>query len=153
MAHNFHAGTVNTYKFNGAKDVNTGANYGAHPNVVVSAYLISNLTISQNDHRGAMLPREPYALQSHNYQRSRGQGSRPPNHHAYFAPPAGHYYDEQEHHYNDDQRSADGRPRGASRYQDRPRYWPPPEGSPVDSRDEETSSWAMEDTCSGGRYL
>ena len=106
MAHNFHAGTVNNY--NGAKDVNTRANYGAHPNVVVPAYLISSLTINQNDHRGVMPSREPYAMYSHNYLRRRGQGSRPPNHHAYFAPPAGHYYDKQEHHYNDDQHSADG---------------------------------------------
>jgi len=40
--HNFRAGTVNNY--NGAKNVNTGANYGAHPSVVVRAYLIPNLT-------------------------------------------------------------------------------------------------------------
>ena len=150
MAHNFYVGAVNNY--NGAKDVNTGANYGAHPNVVVPAYLISNLTINQNDHRGAMLSREPFALQSRNYQRSGGQGSRPPNHHAYSAPPASHYYDEQEHYYSDYQRSAYGPPRGARRYQDHARYRPPPQGShpyPVDSRDEEISSWAMEDACPG----
>ena len=40
--HNFRAGTINN--FDGAKNVNTGANYGAPPNVVVHAYLISNLT-------------------------------------------------------------------------------------------------------------
>jgi hypothetical protein len=87
-----------------------------------------------------MPSRGPYAPQSYYYQQSRGRGSRPPNHHAYPAPPAGHYYDEQEHYYNDYQRSAYGRPRGAPRYQDRPRYWPPPQGShqyPVDPRDEE----------------
>ena len=144
MAHNFYVGAVNNY--NGAKDVNTGANYGAHPNVVVPACLVSNLTINQNDHRGAMLSREPFALPSHNYQRSRGQGSRPPNHHAYSAPPASHYYDEQKYHYNDYQPSAFGHPRSARRYQDRPRYWP---SHPylVDSRDEEISSRAMEDAC------
>lgn len=147
MAHNFHAGTVNNY--NGAKDVNMDANYGSHPNVVVPAYLISNLTINQNDHRGAIPSREPYALQRYNYQRSRGQGSRPLNHHAYFGPPAGHYCDEQEHYYND---SAYGRPRGARRYQDRARYWPSSQGShtyQVDSRGEEISSWATEDAYPG----
>ncbi|EDR13306.1 uncharacterized protein LACBIDRAFT_322856 [Laccaria bicolor S238N-H82] len=147
MAHNYHAGTVNNY--NGAKDVNTGADYGAHPNVVVPAYLISNLTINQNDHRGAMPSREPYALQSHNYQRSRVRGFRP---HAYSAPPAGHYYGEQEHHYNDYQRSADGRPGGARRYQDRARYRPTPQGFhpyPVDPRDEEIPSWALGDAYPG----
>ena len=148
MAHNFHAGTVNNY--NGAKDVNMGANYGALPNVVIPAYLISNLTINQNDHRGAMLSREPYAMHSHNCQRSRGQGSRPPNHRAYFAPPAGHYYDEQEHYDNDYRRSTYGRSSGARRYQDHVRYRPHPQGShpyPADPRDEE--SWAMEDVYLG----
>ena len=151
MAHNFHAGTVNNY--NGAKDVNTGANYGAHPNVVVPACLVANLTINQNDHRGAMLSREPFALQSHNYQRSRGQGSRPPSHHTYSAPPAGHYHDEQDYYYSDYQRSVYGPPRGARRHQHHARYWPSPQGSHpylVDSRDEEISSWAMEDACPGG---
>ena len=150
MVHNFHAGMVNNY--NGAKDVNMGANYDAHPNVVVPACLISNLTINQNDHRGAMLSREPFALQSRNYQRSRGQGSRPPNHYAYSAPPASHYHDEQEYYYSDYQRSAYGPPRGARRHPDHTRYWPSPQGShphPVDSRDEEISNWAMEDTCPG----
>ena len=42
MALNFCAGTVNNY--NSAKNVNTGENYSVHPNVVVRAYLISNLT-------------------------------------------------------------------------------------------------------------
>ena len=42
MSLNFRAETVNNY--NSAKNVNTGANYGARPNVVVRAYLISNLT-------------------------------------------------------------------------------------------------------------
>jgi len=55
-AHTYHAGTVNNY--NGARNVNTGANYG---------------TINQNDHRGAMPSREPYGLQSYKYQRSRDQ--------------------------------------------------------------------------------
>ena len=41
-AHNFRAGTFNN--FEGAKNVNTGTNYGAHSNVVVRACLISNLT-------------------------------------------------------------------------------------------------------------
>ena len=99
-----------------------------------------------------MPPWEQYAPPSYNNQRSRGQGSRPPNHHAYSAPPAGHYYDEQEHYYNDYQRSAYRRPRGAPRYQGRAPYQPPPQGSyryPVDPRDEEIPSWARGDAYPG----
>jgi hypothetical protein len=91
-----------------------------------------------------MLSREPYALQTYNYERSRGQGPRPPNHHAYSAPPAGHYYYGQ--YYNDYQRSAYGRPGGVRRYEDRARYRPPPQEShpyPVDRTDEEIPSWAI----------
>ena len=40
--HDLRAGTVNNY--NGAKNMNTRAKYGVHPNVVVCAYLISSLT-------------------------------------------------------------------------------------------------------------
>ena len=98
-----------------------------------------------------MPSREPYPLQSYNYQRSKGKGPRPPNHHAYSAPPAGHYYDEQEHYYNDYQRSAYGRPRGTRRYQDHARYRAPQASHsyPVDSRHEEIPSWAMEDAYPG----
>ncbi|KIK00274.1 hypothetical protein K443DRAFT_679272 [Laccaria amethystina LaAM-08-1] len=126
LAHNFRAGTVNNY--NGAKNMNPG-NYG---------------TTNQNDHRGAMPSREPYALQSYNYERSRGQGSRPPIHHTYSAPPAGHHYDGQ--YYNGYQHSAYGRPGDARRYEDRARYRPPPQEShpyPVLRRDEEFPSWTI----------
>lgn len=128
--HNVHAGTVNN--FDGAKNVNTGTNYGY---------------INQNDHRGAMPSREPYAPQMYNYQPSRGQGSRPHNHQAYSTPPAGYYYPEQEHYHNDYQRHADGRPRGAPRYQGHAPYPPPPQGYyryQVDPRDEEMLNGTME---------
>ena len=97
-----------------------------------------------------MLSREPYALQSYNYQRSKGMESRPPNHHAYSAPTAGHYYDE--HCYNDYRRFAYGVHRGARRCQDHAGYRGPPQGShpyPVDTRDGEIPSWAMEDAYRG----
>ena len=72
---------------------------------------------------------EPCAPQC---QLSRGQGYRPPNHHAYSAPLAEHYHDV-------DQRPTYWRPEGAPQYQDRTCYRPPPQGChryPVDTRDD-----------------